>query len=92
MKSRDLKPGSVEKAASNGNPRAYDFPRSMMHGGELDFSFSGLKTAVLYTLQKDPNAKLEDIAASFQAAVIDVLVEKSIRALQLRTACGRCKW
>jgi N6-L-threonylcarbamoyladenine synthase len=70
----------IEKAAQNGNPLAYDFPRSMMQGGELDFSFSGLKTAVLYTLQKDPSAKIEDIAASFQAAVVDVLVEKSIRA------------
>ena len=70
----------IEKAARNGNPNAYDFPRSMMQGGELDFSFSGLKTAVLYTLQKDPSAKLEDIAASFQAAVVDVLVKKTIRA------------
>ncbi len=70
----------IEIAARNGNPNAYDFPRSMMQGGELDFSFSGLKTAVLYTLQKDPNAKTEDIAASFQAAVVDVLVEKTIRA------------
>ena len=70
----------IEKAARNGNPNAYDFPRSMMQGGELDFSFSGLKTAVLYTLQKDPSAKLEDIAASFQAAVVDVLVKKTILA------------
>ena len=70
----------IEKAARNWNPNAYDFPRSMMQGGELDFSFSGLKTAVLYTLQKDPSAKLEDIAASFQAAVVDVLVKKTIRA------------
>jgi N6-L-threonylcarbamoyladenine synthase len=70
----------IEKAARNGNPNAYDFPRSMMQGGELDFSFSGLKTAVLYTLQKDPSAKLEDIAASFQAAVVEVLVKKTIRA------------
>jgi N6-L-threonylcarbamoyladenine synthase len=70
----------IEKAAKDGDARAFDFPRSMMQAGELDFSFSGLKTAVLYTLQKNPNAKLEDIAASFQAAVIDVLVEKSIRA------------
>lgn len=73
----------IEKAALNGNPKAYDFPRSMMQADELDFSFSGLKTAVLYTLQKNPNAKLEDIAASFQAAVIDVLVKKSIRAAKL---------
>ncbi|MFD2256044.1 tRNA (adenosine(37)-N6)-threonylcarbamoyltransferase complex transferase subunit TsaD [Luteolibacter algae] len=73
----------IEKAARNGNSRAYDFPRSMMQGGELDFSFSGLKTAVLYTLQKDRQAKLEDIAASFQAAVVEVLVDKTIRAVKL---------
>jgi len=76
----------IEKAAQLGNPHAYDFPRSMMQAGELDFSFSGLKTAVLYTLQKDPNAILEDIAASFQAAVIDALVEKSIRAARSSSA------
>lgn len=70
----------IEKIASSGNPTAYDFPRSMMQGGELDFSFSGLKTAVLYTLQKDPKAKSADIAASFQAAVVEVLVEKTMRA------------
>lgn len=76
----------IEKAAREGDPKAYDFPRSMMQGGELDFSFSGLKTAVLYTLQKDPNAKLADIAASFQSAVVDVLVEKSIRAAKATKA------
>ena len=70
----------IEKTAKSGNPKAYDFPRSMMRGGELDFSFSGLKTAVLYTLQKETRPKREDIAASFQAAVSDVLVEKTMRA------------
>ncbi|MEP2775245.1 MAG: tRNA (adenosine(37)-N6)-threonylcarbamoyltransferase complex transferase subunit TsaD [Luteolibacter sp.] len=73
----------IEKATKNGDPKAYDFPRSMMQGGELDFSFSGLKTAVLYTLQKNPNAKIPDIAASFQTAVIEVLVEKTMRAAKL---------
>lgn len=70
----------IEKIAKSGNPEAYDFPRSMLHDGGSDFSFSGLKTAVLYTLQKEKNAKSEDIAASFQAAVVEVLVEKTIRA------------
>lgn len=74
----------IEKIAKHGNPKAYDFPRSMMHGGQLDFSFSGLKTAVLYTLQKDKNAKPEDIAASFQVAVVEVLVEKTIHAAKTR--------
>ncbi len=70
----------IEKAAHQGNPKAYDFPRSMMHDGSFDFSFSGLKTAVLYTLQKNLDHKTSDVAASFQTAVIEVLVEKSIRA------------
>ena len=74
----------IEKIAKLGNPQAYKFPRSMMQAGELDFSFSGLKTAVLYTLQKDRQAKPEDIAASFQAAVVEVLVEKTMRAAKAR--------
>jgi N6-L-threonylcarbamoyladenine synthase len=73
----------IEKAALHGDASAYDFPRSMMQGDELDFSFSGLKTAVLYTLQKQPNARMSDIAASFQAAVVEVLVEKAMRAAKL---------
>jgi len=70
----------IEKKALDGNPKAFAFPRSMMGGGELDFSFSGLKTAVLYTLQKSENISIPDIAASFQVAAIEVLVEKTIRA------------
>ncbi|WP_411827078.1 tRNA (adenosine(37)-N6)-threonylcarbamoyltransferase complex transferase subunit TsaD [Luteolibacter sp. AS25] len=70
----------IEKAAKNGNPKAFDFPRSMLHDGTHDFSFSGLKTAVLYTLQKNKSASVADVAASFQIAVIEVLVEKTIRA------------
>lgn len=76
----------IEKAALEGDPEAFDFPRSMMQGGELDFSFSGLKTAVLYTLQKNPQAKAADIAASFQAAVVDVLVAKTLRAAKIARA------
>lgn len=76
----------IEKVAKEGDPNAYSFPRSMMQGGELDFSFSGLKTAVLYTLQKHPDAEIPDIAASFQTAVIEVLVEKTIRATKLARA------
>jgi len=70
----------IEKAAKGGDPKAFAFPRSMMGGGELDFSFSGLKTAVLYTLRKDRNVAIADVAASFQAAVVEVLVEKTVRA------------
>jgi N6-L-threonylcarbamoyladenine synthase len=72
---------NIQKAAESGNPTAYRFPRAGLDGS-LDFSFSGLKTAVLRTLQKDPDAAVPDIAASFQAAVVDVLVEKTMRAAE----------
>lgn len=71
----------IEKAARGGNPKAYDFPRSMLHEPHLDFSFSGLKTAVLYTLQRENgNHSIPDVAASFQQAVIEILVKKTLRA------------
>ena len=71
----------IEKAARSGNPQAYHFPRSMLHEPHLDFSFSGLKTAVLYMLQKvTGELPVADLAASFQQAVIEVLVEKTLRA------------
>ena len=65
----------IEKIALNGNPKAYDFPRPMIHSDNLDMSLSGLKTAVLYTIQKieDLNEDIKaDIAASFQKAVTDL--------------------
>jgi N6-L-threonylcarbamoyladenine synthase len=71
----------IEKAALVGNPKAYDFPRSMVHEAHLDFSFSGLKTAVLYSLPTGNEAlPVADLAASFQQAVIDILVKKTLRA------------
>ena len=71
----------IEKVACNGDPRAYDFPRSMVHEPHLDFSFSGLKTAVLYTIQKESEPlPVANLAASFQQAVIDILVRKTLRA------------
>ncbi len=84
---------SIEKAAKNGNPKAIDFPRSMLGPDSLDFSFSGIKTAVLYHCRgqdmKGDNKvdsmseqEIADIAASFQAAVIDVLVKKTRRAAE----------
>ena len=69
----------IEKLALNGNPKAYDFPRPMIHSNNLDMSLSGLKTAVLYTVQKveEINNHIKaDIAASFQKAVTDVLIAK----------------
>ncbi len=71
----------IEKIAREGNPQAFDFPRSMLHEPHLDFSFSGLKTAVLYTLQKQVGTlPVADLAASFQQAVIEILIKKSLRA------------
>jgi N6-L-threonylcarbamoyladenine synthase len=71
----------IEKAARAGNPAAFDFPRSMLHDPHLDFSFSGLKTAVLYTLQRlEPPLPVADLAASFQQAVTEILTGKTLRA------------
>ena len=81
---------AVERIAVTGNPKAHKFPRSFIREQRLDFSFSGLKTAVLYTVKgKDlsvparaltPSEKA-DVAASFQQAVVDVLVSKAAQAL-----------
>lgn len=74
----------IERMARTGNPKAYDFPRSMLHDGHLDFSFSGLKTSVLYTLQRaQGKVSINDVAASFQQAVIEILVGKTLRAAGL---------
>lgn len=76
---------ALAELASGGDAAAYAFPRPM-RGRGLDFSFSGLKTAVRLQLENEPssaNGRLRaDIAASFQAAVVDTLVEKSLRALE----------
>ena len=69
----------IQKLAAKGNP-AINFPRPMLREKSYDFSFSGLKTAVLYYLRDNPTASKADVAASFQQAVIDVLVAKSVRA------------
>jgi tRNA N6-adenosine threonylcarbamoyltransferase len=82
---------SIEKAAGSGDPKAVTFPRSMLGPKSLDFSFSGVKTAVLYYCRgqdmKGRNKvdsmspqQIADVAASFQAAVVDVLVKKTQRA------------
>jgi N6-L-threonylcarbamoyladenine synthase len=78
---------AIECSAANGNPAAFGFPRPMLADSGLDFSFSGLKTAVLYCLEdirktQDPAERTADIAASFQAAVAEVLAEKCRRAVQ----------
>ena len=71
----------IDRLAAQGNPEAVQFPRPMLNGG-YDFSFSGLKTAVANHQQKHPDTPAQDIAASFQAAVVDVLVAKTIRAVE----------
>jgi N6-L-threonylcarbamoyladenine synthase len=72
----------IEKLAKIGNPSAIAFPRPMLHEKNYDFSFSGLKTAVLYYLKENLNAKKTDIAACFQQAAIDVLIAKTMRAAE----------
>ena len=82
---------AVEREAAGGDPKAFRLPRSFLHDKRLDFSFSGLKTAVLYTVHgqsvtggtpPEPGQRRADVAASFQQAVVDVLVEKSRQALR----------
>jgi len=84
---------AIEETAKKGNPIAINFPRSMLGPDSLDFSFSGIKTAVLYycrgqdmkgddKVDSMTSEEIADIAASFQAAVIDVLVKKTQRAAE----------
>lgn len=72
----------VQRLAERGNPTAYDLPRPMLDHHNFNFSFSGLKTAVLYLHQKGqvPKNRINDMCASFQEAAIDVLVTKTIKA------------
>ena len=74
---------AIQKAAQEGNPNAFDFPRSWLDDS-YNFSFSGLKTAVLRAVQQLEKQKsklpIEDLAASFQEAVVDVLYQKTIKA------------
>ena len=82
----------IDRLARAGNRKAYDFPRALLDEGSLDFSFSGLKTAVLYACKGRnarpstgdllPDVDLEDVAASFQEAVVDVLLQKIQRAVE----------
>ncbi len=70
----------IEKLAKSGNADAIPFPRPMIHDKNYDFSYSGLKTSVLYYLRDNPQSKPEDIAASFQKAAVEVLVSKTAKA------------
>ena len=79
----------ISKLAAQGNPRAISFPRAMMHSGDYRFSLSGLKTAVITYIQGENKAgrpiNVPDLAASFEAAVVDVQVAKAATAVE---ECG----
>jgi N6-L-threonylcarbamoyladenine synthase len=77
---------AIDRLATEGNPEAVPFPRPMLNDGD-DFSFSGLKTAVVHWVRKHPDTPVADVAASFQAAVVDTLVTKLLRAAA-RTGTG----
>lgn len=70
----------IETLAAGGDPRRFDLPRSMKCSGDLNFSFSGLKTAVRYLLPSCGEDDTADLCASFQEAVVDVLAHKTVRA------------
>jgi N6-L-threonylcarbamoyladenine synthase len=82
---------SIQRAAAAGNPQAVRFPRPLINSRQLDFSFSGLKTALLYEIQGTSHGRLEpialepsrvaDLAASYQEAIVDVLVAKCRKAV-----------
>lgn len=75
---------ALARLAEQGDPRAFKLPRPLMHSGDLDFSFAGLKTAVLTQAKKlgaDLEPRKADLAASTQAAIVEVLVYKSLAAL-----------
>jgi N6-L-threonylcarbamoyladenine synthase len=70
----------IDRLADEGDPKAIPFPRPMAGSPGFDFSFAGLKTAVLYHLRKRPRERREDIAASVLASVVWILTKKSIEA------------
>jgi N6-L-threonylcarbamoyladenine synthase len=72
----------IDRLAHDGDPQAIRFPRAYLSKDSLDFSFSGIKTAVLHYVRKHGASQIADIAASFQQAVVDVLVDKTLAAAQ----------
>jgi N6-L-threonylcarbamoyladenine synthase len=75
----------IDRLSESGNPKAFDFPRPLLHDASDDFSFSGLKTSVRYFLRDHPGLlddpqKIRDLCASIQLAIVEVLVAKTIRA------------
>lgn len=80
---------AIDAIAMEGDPTAIAFPRAIMDEG-YDFSFSGLKTSVVNHVRRHPEVASEDVAASFQEAVVDVLVTKARRAARDHGAKGLC--
>jgi N6-L-threonylcarbamoyladenine synthase len=80
---------AIDRLSMEGDPSAIAFPRSMLGEG-YDFSFSGIKTSVITHVRKHPEHSVADVAASFQEAVVDVLVTKAREAARLTGAKGLC--
>jgi N6-L-threonylcarbamoyladenine synthase len=72
----------ISKLAQSGKRDAIAFPRPMLDSGDLDFSYSGLKTAVAVRRREFPSDKIEDVCASFEEAIVDSLVAKTIAAVE----------
>jgi N6-L-threonylcarbamoyladenine synthase len=87
---------AIDRISAEGDPHAIQFPRAMYDAenadgtANLDFSFSGLKTSVINHVRKHPEVRTEDVAASFQQAVVDVLVHKAKKAAVEHGAKGLC--
>ena len=83
---------AIEREAKGGDPDKIQFPRSLMGEGSLEFSFSGLKTSLLYFMddfEETASVSLKDVMASFQQAIVDTLAEKVRRAVK-KTGQKRC--
>jgi len=72
---------AIEQAALSGDPNALQLPRPRVRGAALDLSFSGLKTALWQKLEREPGSRLEDVAASFQQTIVEILVDVTRRAI-----------
>ena len=80
---------AIDRIAPDGDPATFAFPRALLDQG-YDFSFSGLKTAVVRAVERDPSVSTVDVAAAFQEAVVDVLVTKSLLAVREVGASALC--
>ena len=90
---------AIQEAARGGDPKRFDLPRTLLSGDSLDFSFSGLKTALLYTLRPQgappreappTGDELRDLACSYQEAIVDVLIKKLRRAAERHPVRSLC--